>query len=57
MAGEKIERDGKKLASQVKDVGVSSFKTPAGWLAKYLEKNGSGKLFPAELDAKSTKVN
>ncbi len=32
------------------------FKTPAGWLAKYLEKNGSGQLFPAEKEHKYTKV-
>lgn len=24
------------------------FRTPPGWLAKYLEKNGPDKLFPAE---------
>jgi hypothetical protein len=43
----------------MKDEGIGhdyGFKTPAGWLAKYLEKNGREKLFPANKDGKAVRL-
>jgi len=57
MKDEKFPRDDKKLASQIKDANWFSYKTPAGWLAKYLEKNGPGRIFPAAKDVKYVRGN
>lgn len=51
MRAEKIDDGGEPQGSFGR-----GFKTPAGWLAKYLEKNGSDRLFPAEKDSKYTKM-
>ena len=55
MADEKIARDDKRLASQIRDANWFGYKTPAGWVTKYLEKNGREKLFPLAKDVKYTK--
>ncbi len=53
MKDEKIEPDDKNISSE--DKKVFCFKTPVGWLAKYLEKNGREKFFPAAKDAEHVK--
>ncbi len=48
----------KKLMADEKIVANDKtiFKTPAGWLAKYLEKHGHDTIFPAAKDAKMVKA-
>jgi hypothetical protein len=55
MKDEKIPQDDKNLSTE--DKKIFSFQTPAGWLAKYLEKNGRAKIFPADADGKFVKEN
>lgn len=55
MKDENIPRDDKKVAPQTKDQDRFYYKTPAGWLAKYLDKQGHEKLFPAAKDTKYAK--
>lgn len=33
-----------------------AYETPAEWLTKYIDKNGSDKIFPADIDAKITRA-
>jgi len=44
MKDAKIPRDDWNITSD--DHKVFAFRTPTGWLAKYLEKNGPGRMFP-----------
>ena len=38
--------------AKLKEPKDAPFETPVGWLANYIEKNGSGKIFPAEKEVK-----
>jgi hypothetical protein len=54
--GDEKAYDAVAKEAKLKEVKEGLYETPEGWLAGYLEKNGSDKLFPADKDVKFTRA-